>query len=68
MDLEQLDWQPAVPEGENPPEYLEVAAGPDGRIYLRESRNRDEVVITTPPKWEAFIKGVKAGEFDGFVE
>lgn len=68
MDMEQLDWQRAVPEGEDPPEYLEVAAGPDGRIYLRESSNRDKVVTTTQAKWTAFLQGVKAGEFDDFVE
>ncbi|GAA4682400.1 DUF397 domain-containing protein [Streptomyces buecherae] len=67
MDMNQLDWQRAVPEGEDPPEFLEVAAGPDGRVYLRESRDRDQVVVTTRAKWDAFIKGVKAGEFDDFV-
>ncbi|MEU3964546.1 DUF397 domain-containing protein [Streptomyces buecherae] len=68
MDMNQLDWQRAVPEGEDPPEFLEVAAGPDDRVYLRESRDRDQVVVTTRAKWDAFIKGVKAGEFDDFVE
>ncbi|MBB5940125.1 DUF397 domain-containing protein [Streptomyces zagrosensis] len=68
MDMDQLDWQRAVPDGEDLPEYLEVAAGPDGRIYMRESRTPDKVVITTQAKWDAFIKGVKAGEFDDFVE
>lgn len=37
-------------------------------IYLRESDEPDVVAVTTPAKWDAFVKGVKAGEFDHFVE
>ncbi|WP_431043567.1 DUF397 domain-containing protein [Streptomyces sp. P1-3] len=66
----ELDWQRPDPlEGDDPNEpYLEVAAGPDGRIYMRESRDPDNIVVTTQAKWEAFLKGVKAGEFDDFAE
>ncbi|MET7764677.1 DUF397 domain-containing protein [Streptomyces sp. NPDC005336] len=67
--MTQLDWQRASPaEGEEGAAYLEVAAGPDGRIHLRESTDPDTVVVTTQAKWEAFLKGVKAGEFDDFAE
>jgi hypothetical protein len=48
--------------------YLEVTRGEDGMIYLRESDEPDVVAVTTPAKWDAFVKGVKAGEFDHFVE
>jgi hypothetical protein len=47
---------------------LEVTRGEDGMIYLRESDDPDVVAVTTPAKWDAFVKGVKAGEFDHFVE
>ncbi|MFC0602694.1 DUF397 domain-containing protein [Streptomyces palmae] len=67
--MTELDWQRAEPEdGEEDLPYLEVAAGPDGRIYMRESSDPDTVVITTQAKWDAFLKGVKAGEFDDFAE
>ncbi|MFH8366474.1 DUF397 domain-containing protein [Streptomyces sp. NPDC018031] len=67
--MTELDWQRAEPEdGTEPESYLEVAAGPDGRVYMRETRDPDTVVVTTQAKWEAFLKGIKAGEFDDFAE
>ncbi|MEU1806692.1 DUF397 domain-containing protein [Streptomyces sp. NPDC019937] len=67
--MTQLDWQRAsTDEDEEAGAYLEVAAGPDGRIYMRESNDPETVVVTTQAKWEAFLKGVKAGEFDDFAE
>ncbi|MEW2550076.1 DUF397 domain-containing protein [Streptomyces sp. NPDC047002] len=39
----------------------------DGTIKLRESDDSDVVVTTSPEKLRAFILGVKAGEFDHFV-
>lgn len=47
---------------------LEVTEGEDGMIYIRETEEPDVVAVTTPAKWDAFVKGVKAGEFDHFVE
>jgi hypothetical protein len=46
---------------------LEATVGDDGMIYIRETDQPDVVAVTTPAKWEAFVKGVKAGEFDHFV-
>ncbi|WP_432095191.1 DUF397 domain-containing protein [Streptomyces sp. bgisy100] len=46
---------------------LNLAAGPDGTILLRESEAPDVIVTTTPDKLKAFILGVKAGEFDHLV-
>lgn len=48
-----------------------VEAGPlndgTGRIAVRHSRRPDgEVLVYTRPEWEAFIAGVKNGEFDFF--
>ncbi|WP_432013965.1 DUF397 domain-containing protein [Streptomyces cucumeris] len=67
--MTELDWQrgPAG-DGGSDTARLEVAVAPDGRIHLRESDAPRTVVITTPAKWEAFVRGVKAGEFDDFTE
>ncbi|GDY55401.1 hypothetical protein SVIO_060240 [Streptomyces violaceusniger] len=35
---------------------------------MRESNDPETVVVTTRAKWDAFIKGVKAGEFDDFAD
>lgn len=48
-----------------------VEAGPlaDGseRVAVRHSRRPDaEVIVYTRGEWEAFVKGVRAGEFDFF--
>ncbi|MQA82987.1 MAG: DUF397 domain-containing protein [Streptosporangiales bacterium] len=37
----------------------------DGMYGMRDSRNPDGDVLTfTPGEWDAFVKGVHAGEFD----
>ncbi|MFD1828878.1 DUF397 domain-containing protein [Streptomyces desertarenae] len=46
---------------------VEVARDGD-RVLIRESDRPDEVVVTTPAKLDAFLKGVKAGEFDHLVD
>jgi hypothetical protein len=43
---------------------IEVAVAPDGRIHFRESDVPGVVAVTTSARWGAFVKGVKAGEFD----
>lgn len=49
-----------------------MEAGPladgSGRVAVRHSRRPDaEVIVYTRPEWEAFIAGVKNGEFDFFA-
>ena len=46
---------------------LEATVGEDGMIHIRETRQPEVVAVTTPEKWEAFVLGVKAGEFDHFA-
>lgn len=48
-------------------DYIEIAFDADGNVHLRESTNPEIVAVTTPAKWDAFVKGVKAGEFDHFA-
>jgi hypothetical protein len=45
-----------------------LATAEDGSIRIRESSAPETVVTTTPDKFRAFILGVKAGEFDAYVE
>ncbi len=46
---------------------LEATVGDDGMIYIRETEQPEVVAVTTRAKWDAFVKGVRAGEFDHFV-
>ena len=45
---------------------VEVAFGEDDEsVNVRDSKNPEGPVLTfTPDEWDAFIKGVKQGEFD----
>ncbi|MGW8889883.1 DUF397 domain-containing protein [Streptomyces sp. NPDC055749] len=65
-----LTWTRAAPEdAEGPGPWIEIAFGTaDDLVHLRETSDPDTVVTTTRAKWEAFTKGVVAGEFDHFAE
>lgn len=44
---------------------VNVAFLPDGRVLVRDSKDPDGPrLVFTPAEWEAFISGVKGGEFD----
>lgn len=44
---------------------VEVAMLPTGHVGVRDSKNPDgPALIFTSAEWEAFIAGVKDGEFD----
>ncbi|MDH6628387.1 hypothetical protein M2271_006220 [Streptomyces sp. LBL] len=79
-----LTWtRAAPPEATGPGPWIEIAFGEnnngnnngndDGNddeapVYLRETSDPDTVVTTNRRKWDAFVLGVQAGEFDHFVE
>ncbi|MEU0135030.1 DUF397 domain-containing protein [Streptomyces sp. NPDC006296] len=64
-----LTWVRAAPEGaEGPGPWIEIAFGRGGLVHLRETGDPGTVVTTTVQKWEAFTRGVVAGEFDHFAE
>ncbi|MFP3992609.1 DUF397 domain-containing protein [Streptomyces sp. E11-3] len=68
-----LTWVRAAPEdATGPGPWIEIAFGDDGTdngpVYIRETSDPDNVVTTTQRKWDAFVLGVQAGEFDHFVE
>lgn len=63
----QVDWQISTQGTSDTGDYVE--AGPltdgSGRVAMRHSRYPDgPVIVYTPEEWEAFIGGVKDGEFD----
>ncbi|MEU6794990.1 DUF397 domain-containing protein [Nonomuraea wenchangensis] len=47
-----------------------VEAGPlqdgSGRVAVRHSKLHDEVITYSKAEWQAFLAGVRAGEFDFF--
>ena len=44
---------------------VEVAPLPDGGVALRDSKDVSlPPHVFTPTEWDAFVQGVKAGEFD----
>ncbi|WP_067181544.1 DUF397 domain-containing protein [Microtetraspora niveoalba] len=44
---------------------VEVAELPEGHVGVRDSKDQDgPVLVFTPGEWDAFIGGVKNGEFD----
>ncbi|MFJ9028657.1 DUF397 domain-containing protein [Streptomyces sp. NPDC102274] len=65
--MSTYDWQKSSYSA-NAGNCVNVAAADDGTIKIQESDEPDTVVTTTPEKLRAFILGVKAGEFDHFVD
>ncbi|MFE1292909.1 DUF397 domain-containing protein [Streptomyces sp. NPDC058751] len=64
-----LDWTRAAPEdATGPGPWIELAFGSDDLVYIRETGDPENVVTTTRRKWDVFVLGVQAGEFDHFVE
>lgn len=46
-------------------ECVEVAALPDGRRAVRDSKNPDGPALEFPPgEWRAFLNAAQIGEFD----
>jgi hypothetical protein len=45
---------------------VEIAVAHDGSVGVRDSKQRGQgpVLEFTPTEWEAFVGGVKDGEFD----
>lgn len=61
----ELDWRKSTFSSSSGT-CVEVAELPDGGRALRNSNAPDAGTATfTPAEWDAFVKGVKAGEFDG---
>ncbi|MGH3978617.1 MAG: DUF397 domain-containing protein [Pseudonocardiaceae bacterium] len=71
LDLSSAVWQRSdqssddqSSDAEEP--HLEIAFVAGGYVAMRSSENPvdSETLIFTPAEWEAFVLGVKDGEFD----
>ncbi|MFD6069958.1 DUF397 domain-containing protein [Amycolatopsis lurida] len=69
LDLSDAVWIRAEPEGANLADRAEYALVPhtDGLTYtaMRQASDPDgHILVFTPTEWDAFVKGVRDGEFD----
>ncbi|WP_405723866.1 DUF397 domain-containing protein [Streptomyces sp. NBC_01537] len=67
--MSELEWRRSSFSGDDASagESIEIAFGDDGLIHIRETGDPENVATTTQAKWDAFVRGVKAGEFDHFA-
>ena len=62
MDLSSAEWRKSTFSEANG--CVEVAFV-DGQAVVRDSKNRQEqMLVFTQLEWAAFLRGVRAGEFD----
>lgn len=68
MDLtqsEELTWQKALSSTADSSNCVEVAALPGGGHAVRDSKDQAGPMLRfTRSEWDAFLDGVKGGEFD----
>lgn len=63
IDLSDAAWRKSTHSGTS--NCVEVAFCADGRVAVRDSKNRwGAVLMFTAGEWEAFLGGVRGGEFD----
>lgn len=63
---QSLAWRTSSRSGPTGDNCVEVACLPDGGRAVRDSKNRRGPVLEfTETGWNAFVAGVKLGEFDG---
>ncbi|OZM75187.1 DUF397 domain-containing protein [Amycolatopsis antarctica] len=63
-ELSDLVWRKSSFSGGNG-QCVEVADAPEGGRYLRDTKDRSRAAhFFTDAEWRAFVRGVKAGEFD----
>jgi hypothetical protein len=65
IDLSRAVWHKSTFSNGNGGNCLEHARLPDGSRAVRHSKHPEgPSLILTPSEWEAFIQGVRSGEFD----
>ena len=63
-ELRHAEFRKSSYSGQNA-QCVEVAIAADGGRWLRDSKNRNQPpYYFTVDEWNAFIRGVKDGEFD----
>ncbi|MFE4513482.1 DUF397 domain-containing protein [Kitasatospora sp. NPDC056651] len=63
--MDHLDWQRSSTSYDKD-EWIEIASEGDS-VYIRQSNDPTRIVTTTRVKFNAWVLGAKAGEFDHFV-
>ncbi|MFI7707049.1 DUF397 domain-containing protein [Nonomuraea sp. NPDC049480] len=64
-ELNTATWRKSTRSGPDGGNCVEVAELSGGRRGVRDSKNpTGPALVFTPGEWNAFIGGVKAGEFD----
>lgn len=64
-ELTRASWRKSIRSGGNGGSCVEVASLASGRVGIRDSKDKDgPALIFTPAEWQAFIGGIKDGEFD----
>ena len=65
VDLIDAQWFKSSYSGGNSDNCVEVAFV-DGAVAVRDSKDRDGgTQVYTAAEWQAFLAGVKAGQFEG---
>lgn len=63
--MAEMTWHKSSYSGAGQTECVEVAVDSDGSRWVRHSQNPDGPSIRfTASEWDAFVLGVKSGEFD----
>lgn len=62
--MSELAWRKSSFSGGGNGDCVEVAAGADGLVHLRESDDPRIVITTTPAALHALLVAAKAGAFD----
>lgn len=64
-NLSSLIWRKSARSGGQGGACVEVADLPGGGVAVRDSKDQaGPMLMFTPEEWQAFIGGVKDGEFD----
>ncbi|WP_184544497.1 DUF397 domain-containing protein [Streptosporangium becharense] len=65
MDLSTALWRKSSRSGSNGGQCVEVATNLPGVVAVRDSKDPGgPKLLFTPADWQAFVGGVKNGEFD----
>lgn len=66
VDLSRADWRKSSFSNGNGGNCVEVARNLPGIVAVRDSKDRSgPALIFTTAEWQAFVGGVRAGEFEG---
>ncbi|MEU6728286.1 DUF397 domain-containing protein [Nonomuraea wenchangensis] len=64
-ELRAATWTKSSHSGSNGGNCVEIATLSGGRRGVRDSKNpTGPALVFTPGEWDAFVNGVKDGEFD----